>query len=101
MSSTRPCWIISSAIVGLESFRLIFPDCLIELRSRRDRLKPLQEKMQESLDSGLQVGLLIDPQDQQVEVYRGGEPKQVLRSPQAVTIGDLMPGFALSLRSTW
>ena len=52
------------------------PPCsffVIELRSSSDRLKPLQEKMQEYLDAGLRLGWLINPQDNIVEIYR---PKQ-------------------------
>jgi Uma2 family endonuclease len=35
---------------------------VIELRSKTDRLKPLQEKMQEYLTAGLGLGWLINPQ---------------------------------------
>ncbi len=84
-----------------EGFPPICPDFVIELRSRTDRLKPLQEKMREYLDSGLQVGLLINPQERQVEVYRVGEAMQVLDAPESVSIGELMPGLALDLRSFW
>ncbi|MBL1209001.1 Uma2 family endonuclease, partial [Geminocystis sp. GBBB08] len=45
-----------------EGFPPICPDFVIELRSKSDRLKPLQEKMLEYLDSGLQLGWLINPQ---------------------------------------
>ena len=39
-----------------EGFPPICPDFVIELRSKTDRLKPLQEKMQEYLASGLLLG---------------------------------------------
>ena len=39
-----------------EGFPPICPDFVIELRSKSDRLKPLQEKMVEYLDSGLRLG---------------------------------------------
>jgi Uma2 family endonuclease len=53
-----------------ERFPPICPNFVIELCSRTDRLKPLQAKMQEYLDNGLELGWLIHPQDQQVEIYR-------------------------------
>jgi Uma2 family endonuclease len=49
-----------------EGFPPICPDFVIELRSKNDRLPPLQEKMQEYLDLGLRLGWLINPQQKQV-----------------------------------
>ncbi|WP_442943500.1 Uma2 family endonuclease [Nostoc sp.] len=43
---------------------------MIELRSKTDRLTPIQEKMQEYIKNGLRLGWLINPQDRQVEIYR-------------------------------
>lgn len=37
------------------------PDFVVEVRSDRDRLKPLQKKMVEYLEQGAQLGWLIDP----------------------------------------
>jgi Uma2 family endonuclease len=51
-------------------FPPICPDFVVELRSTSDRLKPLQAKMQEYVENGLQLGWLIDPQNQQVEIDR-------------------------------
>ncbi|NJR68552.1 MAG: Uma2 family endonuclease [Synechococcales cyanobacterium CRU_2_2] len=84
-----------------EGFPPICPDFVIELRSRTDRLKPLQAKMLEYLDSGLQLGLLINPQDRQVELYGAEQPMQVLEAPLSVVLGPLMPGLELDLRSIW
>lgn len=52
-----------------EKFPPLCPDFVIELRSRTDSLNQLQEKIQKYLDSGLQLGWLINPQSQQVEIY--------------------------------
>jgi Uma2 family endonuclease len=45
-----------------ENFPPICPDFVIELRSKSDQLKPLQNKMLEYLASGLKSGWLINPQ---------------------------------------
>jgi Uma2 family endonuclease len=55
-----------------EKFPPICPDFVIELMSRTDALKPLQEKMQEYLNSGLRLGWLINPQDEQVAQISSG-----------------------------
>lgn len=80
-----------------EKFPPICPDFVIELRSRTDRLKPLQQKMQEYLRSGLQLGWLINSQDQQVEIYRPNQVPQILSIPTTLTGEDLLPGFVLTI----
>jgi Uma2 family endonuclease len=80
-----------------ESFPPICPDFVIELRSRTDRLQPLQSKMQEYLASGLRLGWLINPQDQQVEVYRSDQTVEVRSLPTTLSGEEVLPGFELSL----
>lgn len=78
-------------------FPPLAPDFVIELRSATDELEPLQQKMQEYIDNGVRLGWLINPQDQQVEVYRQGQPKQTLDSPSTISGEDVVPGFILDL----
>ena len=80
-----------------EGFPPICPDCVIELRSRSDRLSPLQAKMQEYLDSGLKLGWLINPQQRQVEIYRPSELPEVVAWPVTISGEDVLPGFQLFL----
>ncbi|MBE9069323.1 Uma2 family endonuclease [Leptolyngbya cf. ectocarpi LEGE 11479] len=79
-------------------FPPICPDFVIELRSESDRLKPLQEKMQEYLDSGLGLGWLINPQGKTVEIYRPGQPVAVKNFPATVSGEDVLPGFVLEIK---
>jgi Uma2 family endonuclease len=64
-----------------EKFPPLCPDFVIELRSRTDSLNQLQEKMQEYLDSGLQLGWLINPQAQEVEIYRPNQTVEIVPLP--------------------
>ncbi|MFB2980375.1 Uma2 family endonuclease [Microseira sp. BLCC-F43] len=80
-----------------EEFPPISPDFVIELRSRTDALKPLQEKMQEYLNSGLRLGWLINPQAQQVEIYRPDRQVEILQFPVSLSGEDVLPGFVLNL----
>jgi Uma2 family endonuclease len=73
------------------------PDFVIELRSRSDELSPLQEKMQEYLNSGLRLGWLFNPQDQQVEIYRQTQPLEIVHLPANLSGEAILPGFSLSL----
>lgn len=80
-----------------EGFPPLCPDFVIELRSRTDRLAPLQAKMQEYLSSGLRLGWLINPQQRQVEIYRQGQPVEVMDLPAQLSGEDVLSGFSLYL----
>ena len=96
-------WIEKSRLEGvnLKGFIPIVPDFVIELRSRTDNLKPLQQKMQEYRRLGVRLGLLINPQQKQVELYRPDQEVVVLDSPEAIDCGEVMPGFSLSMSRIW
>ncbi|ELR96787.1 Uma2 family endonuclease [Gloeocapsa sp. PCC 73106] len=80
-----------------EKFAPICPDFVIELRSRTDSLELLQEKMQEYLKSGLRLGWLINPQNQQVEIYRQNQPVELISLPTTLSGENILPGFVLEL----
>lgn len=80
-----------------EKFPPLCPDFAIELRSRTDSLPQLQEKMQEYLDSGLRLGWLINPQAQQVEIYRPNQTVEIVQLPASLSGEDVLPGFVLDL----
>jgi Uma2 family endonuclease len=84
-----------------KKFPPVCPDFVIELRSESDALEPLQQKMQEYIDSGLRLGWLINPQDRQVEIYRANQPMQVLQNPQQTNGEDVLPGFVFDLTILW
>ncbi len=83
--------------VERQGFPPICLDFVVELRSRSDSLKSVQDKMQEYMDNGVRLGWLINPQDQQVEIYRQGQEKDVLLAPTSLSGEQLLPGFVLNL----
>ncbi|MBO3462304.1 Uma2 family endonuclease [Aetokthonos hydrillicola Thurmond2011] len=78
-------------------FPPIAPDFVIELRSATDDLKMLQSKMEEYIDSGVQLAWLINPQQQQVEIYRPKKALEVRNLPTELSGEDVLPGFSLIL----
>lgn len=84
-----------------EKFPPICPDFVIELRSPSDPLKPLQEKLQEYIDNGTQLGWLINCKDRQVEIYRQNREKEVCDNPLALSGEGVLPGFVLNLSGIW
>ncbi|MGI0494020.1 Uma2 family endonuclease [Alkalinema pantanalense CENA528] len=73
------------------------PDFVVELKSPSDEIEDLRLKMQEYLDSGCQLGWLIDPDTQTVEIYRANQPIEVLSRPTELSATELMPEFVLNL----
>jgi Uma2 family endonuclease len=104
-------WIEKSRLEGINivGFITVVPDFLIELRSplaqaelsATDNLKPLQEKMKEYQRLGVKLGLLVDPKNKQVEIYRPGQEAEVLKSPTLIDCNEVMPGFVLSMNKIW
>ncbi len=99
-------WVKSSRWEALtpeerEKFPPIAPDFVIELRSRTDRLSYLQKKMAEYQANGVRLGWLINPQEQQVEIYRIDQPVEVVQSPVSLSGEDVLPGFTLLLTTIW
>jgi Uma2 family endonuclease len=80
-----------------QKFPPIAPDFVIELRSRTDSLETLQAKMQEYIDSGVRLGWLFNPLNQQVEIYRPGQAKEVRSLPTRLFGENVLPGFELAV----
>lgn len=78
-------------------FSPIVPDFVIELRSPTDRLKALQSKMEEYISVGVKLAWLINPQQQQVEIYRPKTEVETRNLPTELSGENVLPGFALNL----
>jgi Uma2 family endonuclease len=80
-----------------KKFPPLCPDFVIELRSESDRLKKLQDKMEEYIANGAQLGWLIDPIEKKVYIYRPNAPVEILDHPQEISGEPLLKGFTLKL----
>lgn len=78
-------------------FPPIAPDFVMEVRSSTDNLTALREKMQEYMVSGVCLGWLINPQDQQVEIYRPGQEAEMRSLPTQLFGESVLPGFVLEV----
>jgi Uma2 family endonuclease len=103
MPSPDSSWIEKSRLEGvsLEKFFTIAPDFVIELRSTSDDLKPTQQKMLVYQRVGVRMGLLINPQKKQVEIYRAGQEVEILEAPRSIDCNEVMPGFSLDMSRIW
>ncbi|WP_341524830.1 Uma2 family endonuclease [Nostoc sp. UHCC 0302] len=81
-----------------EKFAPICPDFVVELRSPSDSIKDLQDKMQEYIENGAQLGWLIDRKNKRVEIYRPSQDIEILENPTSLSGEDILPGFVLDLK---
>lgn len=77
------------------------PDFAIELRSRTDSLKELQEKMQEYIENGVSLGWLIDAGTRTVYVYRQGAEVETMENPNEISGEPVLKDFVLNLKEIW
>ena len=84
-----------------EGFIPLSPDFVVELRSKSDRIKPLQDKMQEYMENHVRLGWLIDRKNRKVEIYRQNQEVELLENPATLSGEDVLPGFVLDLTEVW
>ncbi|MBD1857057.1 Uma2 family endonuclease [Leptolyngbya boryana CZ1] len=84
-----------------EIFPPIAPDFVLELMSPTDALEATQAKLREYLENGVKLGWLINRKTRRVEIYRLGQPVEVLDNPPQLFGEDVLPGFVLDLAIVW
>ncbi len=104
--SPDAAWVKRSRLATLlpeekKKFLPLCPDFVIELRSASDSVRELQDKMQEYINNGTQLGWLIDPENQRVYIYRPQHPVECLENPSTLSGEPVLPGFVLELQDIW
>jgi Uma2 family endonuclease len=87
--------------ISPRSFADLAPDLMVEVKSPTDSLKKLRAKIQEFLELGTLVGILIDPEQRSLEVYRLTEDAVVLGDGDTLTLPDLLPGWEMAVSELW
>ncbi|MFB2835745.1 Uma2 family endonuclease [Floridanema evergladense] len=77
------------------------PDMIVEIKSAFDVLPRLQENVQAAIALDVQVGLLIDPDEQTVTIYRPNNVIVTLTDRDVLTVPELLPGWELPISSLW
>jgi len=95
------------------TYLTVIPQLVVEIKSSRDRIHELEEKIALFLSQGVQVGILIDPDTHTLCVYRSeglsknagsGEPifqVTTLQDGDTLTIPELFPGLEMPITSLW
>ncbi|NJO43634.1 MAG: Uma2 family endonuclease [Cyanobacteria bacterium CRU_2_1] len=83
------------------SFAELTPDLMVEVKSPKDSLKKLKEKIQNFLNMGTKVGILLDPEKRTVEIYRKDQPVVTLKDGDILTVPDLLLGWEVEVSELW
>lgn len=89
----------SVAKAELEKFPHLVPEFIIELVSKSDVSKNLDNKMREWIDNGCLLGWLIDPFTETVTIYSPDQGAETVKGfDGSIGGGEVLPGFELDLR---
>ncbi len=82
-------------------FAELVPDLVVEIKSQSDRIKAIETKVLKFVELGAVVGILIDPDEETVTIYRStGEPI-ILANGDILTVPELFPGWELPVSELW
>ncbi|MCT7950348.1 Uma2 family endonuclease [Ancylothrix sp. C2] len=82
-------------------FGQIVPDLVVEIKSQSDRISKLRKKIRMYLQQGATVGVLIDPDELTVSVYRLNEKPVIYRNDEILNIPELFPGWEIAITELW
>ncbi len=84
-----------------EDYPELVPDLIFEVKSKSDKLPKLRQKIQEFIELGTVVGVLVDPRSRTMEVYRYQQEKIVLKDGDILEVEELLPGWKLPVAEVW
>lgn len=74
------------------------PNVAIEIRSPEQSLRSQTERCAWYVASGVRAALLLDPDDRSVRLFRPGEPMAILWAADRLDLGEVLPGFQVTVR---
>ncbi len=83
-----------------QDYAEIVPDLMFEVVSKSNSLKKLRAKIQQFLDLGTLIGILVDPRTRLLEIYRDRD-KLTLSDGDILTLPEILPGWEMEIASIW
>lgn len=77
------------------------PDIAVEILSPGQGMNTLAERCQWYVDNGVEVALLILPNNRTIRVFRPGQAPRVLRDDDLIDFGEVLPGFEPRVRDVF
>jgi Uma2 family endonuclease len=83
--------------VQATGFLDVAPELVVEVMSPTDRWIDIQEKLAEYFNIGVQLVWLVDPQLEQIHVYRSLDDTSRLTAEDELTAAEILPGFSVPI----
>ncbi|MGC8714253.1 MAG: Uma2 family endonuclease [Leptodesmis sp.] len=83
------------------SFAQLAPDLMVEVKSPTDSLEDLEQKINNFLQQGTRVGILINPETHLVTVFRPDTEAIQFTDGDVLTVPDLLPGWQVQISDLW
>lgn len=77
------------------------PDLVVEVVSPSDRQSYVTDKVMEYLDAGSPMVWVVDPRRRVVIQYQGDRTGRIIREPEPLDGGAVLPGFRVSLNEVF
>ena len=84
-----------------EDYAELVPDLIFEVKSKSDKLPKLRQKIQDFIELGTVVGVLVAPRSRTMEVYRYQQEKIVLKDGDILEVEEILPGWKLPVVEVW
>lgn len=81
----------------VRDFGNLVPDLVVEIKSKTDRVSKLEDKLKLFLELGAKVGILINPDELTVAVYRPNGKITLLTEDDKLTVSELFPGWEIAI----
>jgi Uma2 family endonuclease len=85
----------------VRDFAQLVPDLVVEIKSKTDRISKLEEKVKLFLELGARVGILINPDELTVSVYRPNGEVEILMGDDKLTIAELFTDWEVAIDELW
>jgi Uma2 family endonuclease len=85
----------------MRKFPPIAPDFVAEIISPSDSVKQAMEKMSEYVEQGVRLGIMLNPRNFSVSVYRPNTIPSVLSNPETVSCEPELAGLILNMNKVW
>ncbi len=85
----------------VRDFGQLVPDLVVEIKSKTDRISKLENKVKLFLELGARIGILINPDELTVSIFRPNGDIEVLTGNDKLTISELFPGWEVAISELW
>lgn len=74
---------------------------MVEVKSPTDSIEDLEQKINNFLQQGTRVGILINPETHLVTVFRPDTEAIQFTDGEILTVPDLLPGWQVQISDLW